>query len=185
MNDANTTGKTVATGAFRPRLSYYHPNARGTGCAVQFELHPAHESTSGSIFASFARQKSTGSYANGQRQFPSFDWTNRVCVKLDISDLSQILQVFRGMQESLADGKGLFPRSERGNTVIKLEHRIDPQPGYFLEVWKKPLEGEAVNAGLLFTPTEALGLSLAIEQSMDVIAFGIPMVIAREAVDVK
>ena len=54
MNDANTTGKTVATGAFRPRLSYYHPNARGTGCAVQFELHPAHESTSGSIFASFA-----------------------------------------------------------------------------------------------------------------------------------
>ena len=165
--------------SYRPRLSYYHPNGRGTGGAVQFELHPAHGSTDGSIFATFARQKTVGSREGGVCTFPRFDWTNRICVKLDMSDLLQMLQVFRGMQESIADGKGLFHRSEHSNTVVKLEHRIEPQPGYVFEAWRKPLDGESTSAGIVFTVAEALGLSLAIEQSMDVIAFGIPMVIPR------
>ena len=79
------------------------------------------------------------------------------------------------MQESIADGKGLFYRSTRSSTVVKLEHRIEPQPGYALEVWRKPLEGDASRVGILFSCSEALGLSLAIEQSMDVIAFGFPL----------
>lgn len=166
-----------AAESYRPRLSYYHPNGRGTGGAVQFELHPAHGSVDGSIFATFARQKTVGSREGDVRTFPRFDWTNRICVKLDMSDLLQMLQVFRGMQESIADGKGLFHRSENSSTVVKLEHRIEPQPGYVFEAWRKPLDGEPSRAGVVFTVAEALGLSLAIEQSMDVIAFGIPMVI--------
>ena len=162
--------------SFRPRLSYYHPNGRGTGGAVQFELHPAHGNTDGSIFAVFARQKTVGTQDGAVRTFPRFDWANRICVKLDMADLIQMLQVFRGMQESIADGKGLFHRSARSSTVVKLEHRIEPQPGYAFEVCRKPLEGEASRMGILFSCAEALGLSLAIEQSMDVIAFGFPMV---------
>ena len=176
-NETNTQIRDVES--YRPRLSYYHPNGRGTGGAVQFELHPAHGSTDGSIFATFARQKTVGSREGGVCTFPRFDWTNRICVKLDMSDLLQMLQVFRGMQESIADGKGLFHRSEHGNTIVKLEHRIEPQPGYVFEALRKPLDGESISAGIVFTVAEALGLSLAIEQSMDVIAFGIPMVIPR------
>ena len=26
---------------FRPRLAIYHANAKGTGCAIKMELHPA------------------------------------------------------------------------------------------------------------------------------------------------
>ena len=162
--------------SYRPRLSYYHPNGRGTGGAVQFELHPAHGSTDGSIFAMFARQKTIGGNDGSIRTFPRFDWANRICVKLDMSDLIQMLQVFRGMQESIAEGKGLFHRSARSSTVVKLEHRIEPQPGYVFEAWRKPLEGEPSKVGIVFTCAEALGLSLAIEQSMDVIAFGFPIV---------
>ena len=177
MKNENETQ--TAPAAYRPRLSYYHPNGRGTGGVVQFELHPAHGSTDGSIFASFARQKTVGAMDGATRTFPRFDWANRICVKLDMADLMQMLQVFRGMQESIADGKGLFHRHERGSTVIKLEHRIEPQPGYLFEAWRRPESGEASRIGVVFTVNEALGLSLAIEQSMDVIAFGIPVVVSR------
>jgi hypothetical protein len=182
METNMTTVTATHTGdceSYRPRLSYYHPNGRGTGGAIQFELHPAHGCTDGSIFATFARQKTVGTCEGSVRTFPRFDWANRICVKLDMSDLLQMLQVFRGMQESIADGKGLFHRSTHSNTIVKLEHRIEPQPGYLLEAFRRPLEGEPSSAGVVLTVSEALGLSLAIEQSMDVIAFGIPMVIPR------
>ena len=186
MENKTTTATTAATRPFgdsesyRPRLSYYHPNGRGTGGAIQFELHPAHGCTDGSIFATFARQKTVGTCEGSVRTFPRFDWANRICVKLDMSDLLQMLQVFRGMQESIADGKGLFHRNTHSNTIVKLEHRIEPQPGYLLEAFRRPLEGgESSHAGVVLTVSEALGLSLAIEQSMDVIAFGIPVVVSR------
>ena len=184
-----TTATATRTGdceSYRPRLSYYHPNGRGTGGAIQFELHPAHGCTDGSIFATFARQKTVGTCEGSVRTFPRFDWANRICVKLDMSDLLQMLQVFRGMQESIADGKGLFHRNTHSNTIVKLEHRIEPQPGYLLEAFRRPLEGgESSHAGVVLTVSEALGLSLAIEQSMDVIAFGIPMVIPRSNAEMR
>ena len=33
--------KTGAPAAYRPRFSYYHANSKGTGSALQLELHPA------------------------------------------------------------------------------------------------------------------------------------------------
>ena len=127
MENKTTTATTAAarpaydSESYRPRLSYYHPNGRGTGGAIQFELHPAHGCTDGSIFATFARQKTVGTCEGSVRTFPRFDWANRICVKLDMSDLLQMLQVFRGMQESIADGKGLFHRSTHSNTIVKLD----------------------------------------------------------------
>ena len=177
MNNETTTTDTPTSN--RPRCSYYHPNGRNTGAAVQFELHPAHGFTDGSIFVTFAKQKTVGTREGNVYTFPRFDWANRICVKLDMADLVQMLQVFRGMQESIADGKGLFHRSETHNCIIKLEHRLEPQPGYVFEVSRKAVgdDGETERVGIVFTMAEALGLSLAIEQSMDVIAFGIPVVL--------
>ena len=100
-------------------------------------------------------------------------------LKLDASDLSQILQVMRGIQESIADGKGLFHRSVNATTVIKFEHRIEPRPGYAFDVWKKPHDGEQQHYYFTFDPSEAFFLMLALEQSAGVIAFGIPQVIPR------
>ena len=39
---------------FRPKLSLYHANAKGTGGALKLELHPAHDATDGSIMAASA-----------------------------------------------------------------------------------------------------------------------------------
>ena len=163
----------------RPRLSYYHPNGRGTGCAVQFELHPAHGMTEGSVWVAFAKQKTVGMVEGTTRILPTFDTDNRIWIKLDMYDLMQMLQVFRGMQESIEDGKGLFHRTQEYYDIIKLEHRIEPVPGYLFEVSRRKYESEDApeRIGIVFSVAEALGLSLAIEQSILYVAFGIPEVL--------
>jgi len=184
----NTNAQPVmpAPSGYRPRLSYYHANTKGTGSAINFELHPAHWSSGvyveGSLFVTFANQKTVGVRNGAETVFPSFDWKNKITFRLIMSDISQMLMVFRGMQESIADGKGLFHHSARYNTMIKFEHRIEPYPGYILEVYRKSLDGnDQHHAFISFSPAEAVGLSLAIEQSMGVIAFGIPEVRQRPA----
>ena len=162
----------------RPKLSYYHPNGRGTGCAVQFELHPAHDMAEGSVWVAFAKQKTVGTITP-MRTFPTFDMNNRIWIKLDMSDLMQMLQVFRGMQETIEDGKGLFHRTQEYYDIIKLEHRIEPVHGYVFEVSRKKCESEDApeRICIVFSVAEALGLSLAIEQSILYVAFGIPEVL--------
>jgi hypothetical protein len=164
---------------FRASDCYYHANAKGTGSALKLELHPAHDDTPGSVFVRIAMQRTVASQQGGVQMFPTFDWKNSIVMKLDRSDLSQILQVLRGMQESVMDGKGLFHRSSAGNTVIKFSHQIEPRPGYQLSVWRKPATGEAVNMFYVFNMDEAFALMMALERAMLYVCFGIPEVIRR------
>jgi hypothetical protein len=110
---------------------------------------------------------------------PTFDWRNAICLKLNLMDLAQLLQVLRGVQESLADGKGLFHRSSNASAIIKFEHRIEPVPGYLLDVSKKPLAGELRHVSFFFRAAEAFACALMLEQALVYVAFGIPMVIPR------
>ena len=91
----------------------------------------------------------------------------------------QLLQVLRGVQESLADGKGLFHRSSNASAVIKFEHRLEPVPGYLLDVSKKPLAGDLQRVSFFFRPAEAFACALMLEQALVYVAFGIPTVIPR------
>ena len=165
----------------RPRKTFYHPNAKGTGTALRLELHPAHEETEGSIFATLAPQRSvTERTADGGVSFASFDWTNAICLKLDLMDLAQMLDVFHGLRESAGDGKGLFHRSANATAVIRLEHNLEPVEGYLLDVSKKKTGEEAARRLHFFLKqTEARAVSLLIEQALLFIAFGIPQVIPR------
>ena len=163
----------------RTRKVFYHPNGKGTGSALQLELHPAHEDMEGSIFLTMAPQRTIGMRTADDTVLPTFDWRNAVCLKLDLMDLAQILQVLRGVQESLADGKGLFHRSSNASAVIKFEHRIEPVPGYLLDVSKKPLAGDLQRVSFFFRPAEAFACALMLEQALVYVAFGIPTVIPR------
>ena len=163
----------------RTRKVFYHPNGKGTGSALQLELHPAHEDTEGSVFLTMAPQRTIGMRTADDTVHPTFDWRNAVCLKLDLMDLAQILQVLRGVHESLADGKGLFHRSSNASAIIKFEHRIEPVPGYLLDVSKKPLTGDLLRVNFFFRPAEAFACALMLEQALVYVAFGIPTVIPR------
>ena len=146
MTDTHDTPSETA-----PRLracdAYYHANAKGTGSAVKLELHPAHDSTPGSVFVTLAAQLTVGGPQNGAHVFPTFDWKGALKLKLDRTDLSQILQVLRGVQESARDGRGLFHRSATGSALIRFEHQIEPRPGYLLSVRSHDQSRETESVG--------------------------------------
>ncbi len=162
--------------SYRPSDSYIHANVKGTGSACRIELHPAHDETAGSIFLTLAAQKTVGGMQGGKRVYSTFDWENKIVVKLDRTDLAQILQVLRGMQESIGDGRGLFHQSSNANTVIKFTHQIEPYPGYFLAVSRKFADGRLNQCYFIFDPSEAFTLMLTLEHALMYICLGIPYV---------
>ena len=161
---------------YRPSLVFYKANAKGTGCAMKMELHPAHGDTAGRIMMSLASQKTVGDYRGPNPIYPTFDWENPITVKLDFTDLAKMLQVFRGECESIEEGRGLVHRSQSGLAYIRLAHLIEPIPGYRLEVEFFAGAGIVEKRTVMLMPYEALGLTAAIESSFGVICFGIPMV---------
>jgi len=169
-----------AAQGYRPKLRFYHPTGKGTGCALEMELHPAHDLTDGSIWMSVANQMTVGDRRGPNPTFPRFDWENKIVVKLDFTDLCKMLQVFRGECENLEDGRGLFHRTARASTKIVLRHLVDPVSGYSLELYRTSAQGDENRAHFMFMPSEALGLAEAIAGSMAVISFGIPRVIPHD-----
>ena len=161
------------TKIYHPALTLFRANAKCTGCAMKMELHPAHGDTAGCIMISLASQKTVGDYRGPNPVYPSFDWENAICVNLDFIDLSKMMQVFRGECESIEEGRGLVHRSPKGLTYIRLEHLVEPIPGYKLEVEFHAGEGRVEKRAIILAPYEALGLTAAIESSLWVICFGV------------
>lgn len=165
---------------YRPKFRLYHPNGKGTGCALSMELHPAHDDTEGSMILVLAPQKSVGNLRNASnRVFPTFDWENAIRTKLGFSDLCRILQVLRGETESIEDGRGLFHRSVHFNTKISFRHVVTPHSGYLLEVARNTIgkTDEDRYVCFMFSDMEAFGIQVALNTVLGVVCFGIPMVI--------
>jgi len=178
----NTDSRQQEIGRFRPNLTFYHANPKGTGSAVQMNLHPAHDDTDGCIMLKMANQMTVGDRRGPNPTFSRFDWENAMCVKLDFSDLTQILQVLRGECESINDGKGLYHVSPRGSAIIRLSHLVEPVAGYMLDISRRPTGGgEVENRGrMLLSPSEALGLCETIAGSLYLVSFGIPMLVPHD-----
>ena len=174
QENTNGTRTNETTAAYRPRLAFYHANAKGTGCAVQLSLHPAHGCVEGSIRIHLANQKTVGRWSGGTPQFATFDWENEIVATLGFTDLAKCLQVFRGECESIDGDHGLYHRTAKGMTNITLRHLVEPTPGYVLTVSFKPTDAEEARAQTFFTPAEALGLCEAISASMMYVGFGVP-----------
>lgn len=162
---------------YRPRLSFYHANGKGSGSAAQFEVVPACGDRDGAVFLTLAQQKSvaTGSAEQGNRQHATFDWANRVTVKLNFGDLCQMLPVFKGQAATIADGKGLYHDSRSTTTLINLIRQAEPYTGWALEVSRRgKAESEAaVRTRIVFNSAEAFGLGAVLEQVLGLLAFGI------------
>lgn len=157
------------------RLELYHPNAKGTGCAMAMVLHPADPMQIGFISVSIANQMTVGNPTGDNPTHPTFDWVNSVDVVLDFNDLCVILQVLRGETESVCEGRGIFRKYNERCQKIQLRHLIDPVCGYSFEVVETPANGgEEKRVHMLLSPAESLGLYEAIHGSMYLIAFGMP-----------
>lgn len=167
---------------FAPRLAYYHPNARGTGCAMKLERIPATREEEGCFMATLANQLTIGDMRSPNPTYPRFDWEGSIVVKLGFSDLCQILQVLRGECESIGDGRGLFHQTPRAVTRIVLRHMLEPVSGYSLETYRTPSGGgEEGKAHILISQAEAVGLESVISGSLALVCFGVPEAVAAPA----
>ena len=158
-----------------PCLRFYHPNAKGTGCAMVMKLRPADATQDGFIVVSFANQMTVGNPTGDNPTFPKFDWENRVDVVLDFNDLCAILQVLRGETESIREGRGIFHKYNECCQKIQMRHLIDPVCGYSFDVLETSANGsDEKRAHMLLSPAESLGICESIAGSMYLIAFGSP-----------
>lgn len=158
-----------------PCLRFYHPNGRGTGCAMVMKLRPADATHDGFIVVSFANQMTVGNPTGDNPTFPKFDWENKVDVVLDFNDLCAILQVLRGETESVCEGRGIFHKNNKCCRKIQLRHLVEPVCGYSFEVLEMTANGGGdKRMRMLMSPAESLGICEAISGSMHLIAFGSP-----------
>lgn len=173
MNET-TSVQTPASKSYPGTLAFYHPNMNGNGSAVQFELKPAIGNRDGWFFMVLAPQKTPPTRnPDGARQAATFDWANRMNVKLGINDICSMLLVLRGRIEQINSGKGLFHDTPEASTVIHLRRGKD-LPGCGLEVSRKAKQEQAepVRMRLMLTEAEALGLALVFEQAMFLLVYG-------------
>lgn len=161
-----------------PSLNLYHPNAKCTGSAIKFTLHPAHDEVSGYIMLQVAPQKNAAQRDAESGKvlcFPSFDFENAIAVKLCFEDVCKFIEVFRGYHESIEDGKGLFHRTTSRAIAVRLAHMIEPAPGYRLMLAERNSDGgEQREIQFYISPSEALGICGAFEGSLAALAFGNP-----------
>ena len=162
---------------YRPHLRLYHANTKGSGCAVQFELYPAHYSRTGGcvdgcMMVTFANQMTIGSRQNGS--YSTFDWRGAIVVKLDFADLTRMLQVLRGECESIENGKGLVHVSANGTASILMKHQLEDREGYAISVKRTLRDRTEKKSYFCLTPYEALGIMTVIEDSLGLICFGCP-----------
>lgn len=151
-------------------LFFYHANANGNGCAMGVELFPARMGSSGHVVMRFVAQMDE---TRQDAMFPRFDWDTAVRVKLDLVDVARVLQVFRGECESICDGKGIFIRSLGHAVRFNVRHVIAPDSGYAFVVHRVDTStGEQTSHLIVLSSAEALALSLALENSMGMLAFG-------------
>ena len=158
-----------------PCLRFWHPNGKGTGCAMVMKLRPADTVQDGFIVVSFANQMTVGNPSGDNPTFPKFDWDNRVDVVLDFNDLCAILQVLRGETESIGNGRGIFHNDEECCQTIKFSHIVEPVCGYSFDVFETSANGgDEKRVHMLLSPAESLGICESIAGSMCLIAFGSP-----------
>lgn len=164
----------------RPKLTFIHANAKGTGAKAEMTLHPAHVSADGFTIEGCIMLKISNQIVSDEAVagviLPKFDDADPVIVKLCFNDICEILRVLRGEVESICDGKGLYHCSAVCSTVIRFRHMIEPCAGYVLEVDRRKNDGDARNVRITFTSAEALGIYEAFTTSIGRLVFGDPIV---------
>ncbi len=160
----------------RPEFRFYHPSKNGTGSALSLDLVPATDQEEGCVFVSLAPQKTLAAAATASqtKQFATFDWKNKLVVKLSSMEVASLLLVFHGLATAAGPaGKGLFHNTATNTTVIGLSAVADPVPGYSFDISRKLLStGEISRVRIFLNQTEGFALRLVLSESMPSLVFG-------------
>ena len=144
----------------RDGIAFFHPNKEGTGAAARLEpkINRAGDDRGNCFFLEMAEQKTAASRNGGGFVPASFDWENKITVKLDFQDICHLLAVLEDRTEH-AGGKrdGLYHQNGQSSAMIRL--RKHESGGYLLGLSRKRGdEEEARRVGTVLSEVEAVGL---------------------------
>lgn len=155
-------------------ICFYHPNARGTGSALRIEPRANRHDADryNCFFIELAGQKTMAGRERGANTYATFDWDNKITVKLGFPDICEILMVLEGRVPHIGgDRKGLYHASKQGNTLIALAR--DAQRGtYYLSLSRKRNgDSDAQRIGIGLSEAEATGLRCLLQTGLFFVTF--------------
>ena len=114
---------------FLKSYTIYRALSAGDGTAARFEYAPGKEC----VFLEMARQKGPA----GQGERATFDWENKVTIKLALADLGEFISVLEKRQKGCGPYqggrfKGLFHQSRARRASINFE--VSERGGWYLRV---------------------------------------------------
>jgi hypothetical protein len=138
-NDMETrTGNGNDGKLYNERLTFYHANRQGSGAAVRIEprINRRPGERYNCFFLDMARQKTVAARGDGGSPHATFDWENKVTVKLDFMDVCELLTVLEGTCDHVGGKRdGLYHQTSQTNTLIRF--KTHESGGYALAVSRK------------------------------------------------
>ncbi len=115
----------------------YKANKQGTGSATEWQLSfkGQEKFSPWKLFFSIAKQLEKD--ANGN---PRFDWDNAICVKMDITDISEIIAVLEDQQKEAGNGGKIFHQHGTENKIINFIQNRE-HGGYFMKISHQSQKG--------------------------------------------
>lgn len=158
-----------------PKLAFYHPNNAGTGSAIQIEprLNTGDSDRYNCFFLEIARQKTAAKRAATGKTPATFDWENKMTVKLDFTDVCELLTVLDGKSPAAGGTRnGLYHESEKSCTIIAFQKKPDRE-GYYLGLSRKDKGGggDPVRLHIVLSEAEATGLRHIFQTGLFFITF--------------
>ena len=150
-----TSGKVWAQ-----ELSLYHPNNTGTGAALALEprVNRRPDDRFNCFFMTMAAQKTVA--ADDRIKTPAtFNWENKLTVKLGFADICEILAVLEGKSEKVGGARnGLYHDNGQASAVITFQRNTE-RGGYFVGLSRKDKNGgQLTRVSMALSEAEALGL---------------------------
>ena len=172
-----TTNMEEQAAASKPRdqrLAFYHPNSGGNGAALQLEprLNRKESDRYNCFFLDMAPQKTAVTGEGGQKTPATFDWENKLTVKLDFTDICELLVVLEGRSDKAGGQRnGLYHENGKASTVISLSRNAE-KGGYFLGLSRKDKQGgQVARVSMALSEAEAAGLRCVFQAGLFFLTF--------------
>lgn len=142
---------------YNGNLTFYHPNGRNKGAAARFELrlNRPGETSYDCFFLEMAPQKTAGT----RESSATFDWDNKITVKLGFMDICEFLSVMERQTKSVGGkNNSLYHQTNGASTLIGFKARDDGR-GFWLGLSKKKKGDQSSSkVSLALSSIEAIGL---------------------------
>lgn len=155
-------------------LCLYHPNAKGTGSALRLEprINRDDRDRYNCFFLEMASQKSTAVRSGGGGANATFDWEEKITVKLGFMDIAECLTVLEGRADKVGGGRnGLYHATGAGSTLISFMANREQGTFYLSLSAKRTGEEAPRKVGITLSGVEATGLRCLLQTGLFFVTF--------------